>query len=84
MSAALRVDKKTISTRAAAKEILEEAQEEGHDTVDLSKVESISQSVADEFLTSAQTAGLKLSGLQGEVKKVILAVAGKSSEQASA
>ena len=70
------VRESSLTTRRAIANLVEEVLEAGYDVIDLSEVEFISRSVADELVFQSEVRDIKLQGLSGDVKKMIAAVDG--------
>ena len=69
------VKETTINTRRRAEQLAERATSEGCSVLDLTGVEFISRSVADELVHQSQANGLELVGLTGDTKKMVDIVA---------
>lgn len=69
-----RVEDEIIVTRNRAREIINEAVEEGAAEIDLSNVENISRSVADELVYSCNEYNLSLNSATPQAKNMIKAV----------
>lgn len=63
----------TITTRRKAAQVVEEATDSGASVIDLSEVEFISRSAADEFLAVA-TDDIEIVGAKDDVKRMLDAV----------
>lgn len=63
----------SLSTRDKAKEIAREAEQRGQ-PIDLSDVEFVSRSFADEIIKQAEKRGLKIVGATGDVEKMLAVV----------
>lgn len=74
MNDRLKVDGISINTRRRVEQLVEEAQREGHSTIDLSEVEFMSRSVADEFVHHKIESDIQLCGLQEPIRDLIDAV----------
>lgn len=74
MSQQLSVDRSAIHLRRKAAEIVEEANELGCEAIDLSQVEFVSRSVADELLQKSEYHDIELIGLSESVDQMIDAV----------
>lgn len=70
------VNDESVSTRRYAREISENAADNGANALDLSRVEFVSRSVADELLHQAEQRNLELRNADGEVAAVLAAVRG--------
>lgn len=70
------IDDPSINTRRRAEEIAKQARDEGYSVVDLSDVEFVSRSVADELVHQSDEYDLELAGLEGDVEKMVDAVRG--------
>lgn len=62
---------KSLSTRKKAEEIAREAERLGRDEIDLSGVEFISRSFADELVNQSQTRNLPIVGAEGNVAEML-------------
>lgn len=71
MASEYRVDVESINTRRKAEEISRQARKNGHSTLDLSNVEFVSRSVADELIHQSEKHSLELAGLSGDVESMI-------------
>ena len=69
------IGEESIITRRYAEQVSEEARKSGCSAIDLSNVDSISRSVADEFVHQTNNSDLSLTGQTGDVKKIIEIVA---------
>lgn len=65
------IDEDSIITRRAAEGFVEQARKNRCSAIDFSNVESISRSVADEFVHRTKDSNLSLTGLSGDVQTVI-------------
>lgn len=74
----IKIKETSINTRRRAKTIAENAIENGYDAVDLSNVEFVSRSVADEFVHQAEEKDLEIVGQEGDVEKMFNVVLGRS------
>lgn len=61
----------SLSTRKKAKEIAREAEREGRQKIDLTGVEFISRSFADEIVQQAEERGLQIVGAEGDVARML-------------
>jgi anti-anti-sigma regulatory factor len=77
MSAVYEIQDAAIHTRRRAEQIAEEAKDCNCTEIDLSGVEFVSRSVADELFHQSEEYDLQLVGLQEEVRKMVQAVSGK-------
>lgn len=64
------VTEETLSTRQKATQLVRDAHSQGYETLDLSNVEFMTRSVADELRYYADNGEIELSGLQGEAKEL--------------
>jgi len=76
MNDALIVSDSAIQIRRNATELMEDAHESGYSAVDLSRVEFVSRSVADELIHRSNMYDIDLIGLEGDVNSMIDAVSG--------
>jgi len=65
------VEESSIITRRQAEQFADEARANGCSALDLSKVDSVSRSVADELVHQTTDSELKLTGLTGDVRKMV-------------
>ena len=77
MSDIYKVEQESIHLRRQAKEMVDNAAEEGYSTIDLSAVEFVSRSVADELIHKSEQHDVELVGLEGDVDMMIEAVSGQ-------
>jgi len=77
MSDIYKVEQESIHLRRQAKKIVEQAAKEGCSTIDLSAVEFVSRSVADELIHRSEQHDVDLVGLEGDVDMMIEAVSGQ-------
>lgn len=75
MGLALSVDSSSIVTRSYARELAIEAHEDHESVLDLTNVEFVSRSVADELLSQRERLDLEFRGLDDEAGEMIDAVA---------
>ncbi|WP_148263663.1 hypothetical protein [Halopiger xanaduensis] len=73
------VEDDAIITRNRAREIGRDARQIGCDEIDLSNVEFVSRSVADELVYQSQKGDISLIGLRDEVEEMINLIDGSSS-----
>lgn len=71
MSDSLKIHQDAVSTRNKARSISEEVTDGGHESLDLSNVEFISRSVADEFVQQSQSKDFDLVGAEDDVADMI-------------
>ncbi|MEZ3115242.1 hypothetical protein RYH80_04815 [Halobaculum sp. MBLA0147] len=76
MTEVVSVDDDSVSTRRYAREIAEDAAANGADALDLTGVEFVSRSVADELLHQSERRNLELRHAEGEVAEMLNAVRG--------
>lgn len=62
------VNQDAISTRNRAKSIARKVTHGNHDQLDLSEVEFVSRSVADELVKQSESSGFELKGMDGDVE----------------
>lgn len=74
MSVPYKVNEDSIATRNRANQIIQEARKNGYTTVDLSGVEFVSRSVADELAHHKAESDIELQGLQDSVEAFVRAV----------
>lgn len=74
----LKIQSETISTRSRAVELAQTARSKGFSVIDLSEVEFISRSVADELVHQTEKNDLELCGLHGDVKAMVDIVQGSA------
>jgi hypothetical protein len=77
MTDTLVVDETTLSTRQRAERLVQEAHENGCSTLDLTSVEFITRSVADEFRYFRERGEIEFTGLNGAAKEVYDVVSGQ-------
>jgi len=82
MNEAHEVSASAIQIRRNATKIMENAHESGCSSVDLSRVEFVSRSVADELIHRSKMYDIELIGLEGDVKTMISAVSGQLKQTA--
>lgn len=78
MSRVLKIDETAINTRRRAEQIAQRARLREYSAIDLSNVEFISRSVADELVHQSMQHDLELCGLNDEVSAMVDAVSGKT------
>lgn len=71
MNDTLVVDREAIHLRRHATKLMQEAHENGYQTIDVSNVEFVSRSVADELVHLSGKFDIQLNGLRGEVASMI-------------
>lgn len=76
MSKVMRIDDESVSTRRYAKELAKRVDHDGADALDLSGVEFISRSVADELLHQSERREFELRNAESEVAAMLDAVSG--------
>ena len=74
MSDSFPIKANSIIARKKAAKLAEEAMNNGFSTIDLSQVEFVSRSVADELVHYREEYDLEYSGVQNEVEAMIKAV----------
>lgn len=72
------ISEDSIITRRYAKRIADEARTKDCSAIDLSNVESISRSVADELVHQTNDSDLRLTGMSGDVRKIIQIVSNQT------
>lgn len=68
------VSKKSLSTREKARRMVKRAKSENYEIIDLSKVEFVSRSFADELKKRSNEKGIEIRGINGNVKKMFKVV----------
>lgn len=74
MSGEYTIDETSINTRRRAESLAAAARESGCSAIDLSNVEFVSRSVADELVHQSIEHDLHLTGLDGDVRVMVDAV----------
>lgn len=76
MKNVMTVNTKTLSTRQKAKRLVQEAHASGNAVLDLSNVEFMTRSVADELRYFEDQGEIELQGLRGPVREMYQVVCG--------